>query len=302
MTAKVWNARTGEHQLTLIGHTSGITSVGFSPDGTRIVTGSHDHMAKVWDAQTGEERLSLTGHKNWVKGVSFNPDGTRIVTASSDTTAMIWDARPWEDRLSRTGRTLTASSVRFTRDGTRIVTANADGTKRVWDSRTGAWLSGEQVPEPLIEGPVSPDGRWSVVSEGDHLRVTDRRRLADRVAPREEVERRREYLTRLARFDPFWHARQARDAEQRNDPFAAEFHLRLLIQYAPDYLGWHQRRAKTLVALNRPIEAITESKIAERLKSSPPERIAAPHLEPLPPPGPRAKIRFFNPPLPNFDE
>ncbi len=32
-----------------------MTSVSFSPDGTRIVTGSHDRTAKVWDARTGEE-------------------------------------------------------------------------------------------------------------------------------------------------------------------------------------------------------------------------------------------------------
>ena len=30
-----------------------VTSVSFSPDGTRIVTGSEDRTAKVWDARTG---------------------------------------------------------------------------------------------------------------------------------------------------------------------------------------------------------------------------------------------------------
>ena len=39
--------------FTLYGHTSPVQSVAFSPDGTRIVTGSHDRTAKVWDARTG---------------------------------------------------------------------------------------------------------------------------------------------------------------------------------------------------------------------------------------------------------
>jgi hypothetical protein len=32
-----------------------LTSAAFSPDGSRIVTGSNDNTAKVWDARTGEE-------------------------------------------------------------------------------------------------------------------------------------------------------------------------------------------------------------------------------------------------------
>ncbi len=39
-TAKVWDARTGTPLLELKGHTDEVTSVAFSPDGTRIVTGS----------------------------------------------------------------------------------------------------------------------------------------------------------------------------------------------------------------------------------------------------------------------
>ena len=58
-------------------------SVAFSPDGTRIVTGSDDGTAKVWDARTGTALLELKGHTSagevaW----SFSPDGTRIVTGS----------------------------------------------------------------------------------------------------------------------------------------------------------------------------------------------------------------------------
>jgi WD40 repeat protein len=36
--------------------------VAFSPDGTRIVTGSNDGTAKMWDARTGATLLDLKGH------------------------------------------------------------------------------------------------------------------------------------------------------------------------------------------------------------------------------------------------
>jgi len=35
---------------TLEGHTEGVRSVSFSPDGSRIVSGSLDKAVKVWDA------------------------------------------------------------------------------------------------------------------------------------------------------------------------------------------------------------------------------------------------------------
>src|SRR5207248_1006633 len=77
---------------TLKGHTAGIGSVAFSPDGKRIVSGSDDETVKVWDAQTGQETLTLKGHTHWVISVAFSPDGKRIASGSFDKTVRVWDA------------------------------------------------------------------------------------------------------------------------------------------------------------------------------------------------------------------
>ena len=91
--------------FTLYGHTGPVTSVSFSPDGTRIVTGSGDKTAKVWDARTGTALLELKGHTGAVTSVSFSPDGTRIVTGSEDGTAKVWDARTGTPLLELKGHT-----------------------------------------------------------------------------------------------------------------------------------------------------------------------------------------------------
>ena len=39
----------------LTGHTDSVFSVAFSPDGTRVVSGSTDWLVKIWDAATGAE-------------------------------------------------------------------------------------------------------------------------------------------------------------------------------------------------------------------------------------------------------
>ena len=85
---------TGKELRTLKGHTSHVLSVRFSPDGTRIASGSYDRTIHLWDAPTGAELHTLKGHTNQVISVSFSPDGTRIASGSWDNTIRLWDVTP----------------------------------------------------------------------------------------------------------------------------------------------------------------------------------------------------------------
>ena len=70
-----------------------MTAVAFSPDGTRVVTGSSDNTARLWDAQTGTPIGDVMSHEFPVNAVAFSPDGTRLVTGSADMSARLWDVR-----------------------------------------------------------------------------------------------------------------------------------------------------------------------------------------------------------------
>jgi hypothetical protein len=124
-------------QLELKGHTGGVNSVAFSPDGTRVLAGGYDRTAKVWDARTGTPLLDLKGHARGVSSVAFSPDGTRIATSSDDGTAKVWDARTGTPLLDLKGHTGGVSSAAFSADGIRIVTGSDDRTAKVWEARTG---------------------------------------------------------------------------------------------------------------------------------------------------------------------
>src|ERR1700761_9371440 len=78
---------------TCLGHQSYVKSVAFSPDGSRIASGSSDHSIRIWDADTGQAvGEPLLGHTDWIISVVFSPDGHKIASGSRDQSIRIWDA------------------------------------------------------------------------------------------------------------------------------------------------------------------------------------------------------------------
>jgi WD40 repeat protein len=157
-----------QNQTTLNGHSKLVTSVAFSPDGTRIVSGSQDTTAKVWDASSGQETLTLEGHSYPVMSVAFSPDGTRIVSGSHDETVKVWDASSGQE-FTLKGHTGWVTSVAFSPDGTRIVSGSEDRTLKVWEALSGQetlTLKGHSYPVTSVA--FSPDGRRIASGGGDY--------------------------------------------------------------------------------------------------------------------------------------
>jgi WD40 repeat protein len=75
---------------SLIGHTSKVRSVAFSPDGQHIVSGSVDNLVKVWSVSARKEVASLAGHTSCVYSVAFSPDGQHIVSGSAGKLVKVW--------------------------------------------------------------------------------------------------------------------------------------------------------------------------------------------------------------------
>ena len=126
------------------GHVDGVTAVAWSPDGSRIVTGSGGGV-RVWDAVTGEELLSLE-RSSQVELVAWSPDGRRIVTASGGG-VRVWDAVTGAELFSFQP-SHGVKSVAWSPDGKRILTKTRRNEIRIWDVAAGEQESFFITPLP----------------------------------------------------------------------------------------------------------------------------------------------------------
>lgn len=160
----------------------GVTSVAYSSNGQRIISGSEDGTVRVWDASNhqaiGNPIQAEPKEDSAVWSIAISPDGKRAVSgggaesARADGTGMVqvWDIDAGESVRSdnspdpsqhhRSG----VRSLAFSPNGKWIVSGGDDGSVRVWST-----VSGEQIGDtgdsgqntnssPVIAVAVSSDG------------------------------------------------------------------------------------------------------------------------------------------------
>ncbi|HTB74470.1 MAG TPA: protein kinase [Polyangiaceae bacterium] len=155
-----------------------VMSAAFTPDGTRLVTGSFDETARILDARSGRFLAALPGHTTRIGAVRVFADGQSVLTAG-DRTLRLWslpDGKPirtidvgesqvFGADVAPSGTMLASGTsgglakiwtvdgtlirtlvhggsrvfaVAFTLDGSRLATAGDDGTVRVWNVNDGS--------------------------------------------------------------------------------------------------------------------------------------------------------------------
>lgn len=75
----------------LTGHTAGVTSIEFSPDGRYLLSASGNGTAKLWKTDTWTVFKTLIGHEGAVLYSAFSPDSSLIVTGGADRTIRLWN-------------------------------------------------------------------------------------------------------------------------------------------------------------------------------------------------------------------
>ena len=187
-----YDATTGTEVNLLTGHKSFVTFVAFSPDGTKLASGSWDTTIRLWDVRTGKGIHTLAGHADSVDAILFSPDGATLASKSRDKIIRLWDVHTgdplrtltglqlgsrnnkvhlWDASDGETSFTLNVglhqhwlSPIVFLQSGPIFAGGNSDDTIRTWVDVVGAVPSLEGRRSGVKAVAFSPDGSTIAVA------------------------------------------------------------------------------------------------------------------------------------------
>jgi WD40 repeat protein len=159
------NISTGVEGNDWGGRESGLQSIDWSPDGTRLLFAGGGTI-QIWDVSTWKEVRTVDRTLSQATCVKWSPDGTRFVSARADGEATIWEAATGDIIRILPGHRNTLKSVQWSPDGTRIMTGSRGGTLKSWDAETGdpvfMFLEARH-----LSCDWSPDGRTVIAGTND---------------------------------------------------------------------------------------------------------------------------------------
>jgi WD40 repeat protein len=129
-------------------HKEGILSACFSPDGSKIVTGSRDKTARLWNATSGKELTPPLKHPRLVRRALFISGGRYVLTTCFDGVARLWEAGSGKQVPNwQLENPDSINSVAVSERGRYIATGSGEGTIRVWDAVSAKFVAEFHQPE-----------------------------------------------------------------------------------------------------------------------------------------------------------
>lgn len=164
----------GQVVQTRAAHQSWTRGITFSPDSTRLASGSHDFTVKIWDLRTGQ-CLHTLQHDNLTGRVAWSPDSHQLASVCFDQNLRIWDTYTGECLHVLQAHTPQVVSVSWHPDGHLVACTGGDHTVLVWDAHSGELIQTLSNGEDLVwYVAFSPDGHTLASSlQGSQVQLWD---------------------------------------------------------------------------------------------------------------------------------
>ncbi|XP_061363012.1 katanin p80 WD40 repeat-containing subunit B1 homolog KTN80.1-like isoform X2 [Gastrolobium bilobum] len=126
---KIWDIRKKGCIHTYKGHSQGVSTIKFTPDGRWVVSGGFDNIVKVWDLTAGKLLSDFKFHEGPIRSIDFHPLEFLLATGSADRTVKFWDLETFELIGSARREATGVRSMAFHPDGRTLFTGHEDGLK-----------------------------------------------------------------------------------------------------------------------------------------------------------------------------
>ncbi len=119
-------------------HGNSVFTLRYTPDGTRLLSGSRDARLKAWGVTSNYQlQEEVVAHMYAINHIEFSPDGKHFVTCSMDKSIKVWDANALRllkviDRARHAGHGTSVNKLLWTRYHEQLVSASDDRSISVW--------------------------------------------------------------------------------------------------------------------------------------------------------------------------
>ena len=168
----------------LAGHTGPVTAVEFTPDSTKLFSGSKDKTIRLWNVTDGQQAgLLETPHE--LTCLVISPDGTKLFSGhAGDHTIRGWavpwgspkpaegdkPAEPVKPIVEMKGHGGPVSAIAMLLPAaTQIVSASADATWRVWEIANGNQVRTQNHGAAITSLSVKSDGLFLVTAGANNM-------------------------------------------------------------------------------------------------------------------------------------
>ncbi|XP_074289878.1 notchless protein homolog [Silene latifolia] len=127
----IWEPLLDKHpKFRLTGHQQLVNSVGFSPDGQWLASGSFDKSVRLWNPRTGKFVHVFRGHVASVNQICWSADSRFLVSASKDSTLKVWDIRTLKLKHDLPGHFDEVYAVDWSPNGEKAASGSKDKTTK----------------------------------------------------------------------------------------------------------------------------------------------------------------------------
>ncbi len=159
--------------LAVVGRTSPITALAWSPDSRRLAAGGRAHSFRVWDARTWKAVGAWVALESPVHALAFSPDGLLLasghgrdpendsieVAGPKDLVVRLWDLATEKEALRLDGHRSNVRALAFSPAGSTLASGDVHGGLRIWNLPAGTLRASATAQGGVIHAlRMSPDG------------------------------------------------------------------------------------------------------------------------------------------------
>jgi WD40 repeat protein len=188
------NAARGTLLRRLTGIRGSVTSIAFSPNGTRVAaaTGDFDGFVRIWDVRTGRlvqqlhEKSKIDPDDNaGLDEIAFNHTGKRVAAITTEFGVVVWDVASGRKVMEDGGvdSPLAITSIALSPNGRLLAGGTLDGVTEVWQVSNGLVLSTLRGHEQQITAVAfDPESKLLATASIDNTARIWRARTGEEVA------------------------------------------------------------------------------------------------------------------------